>query len=1169
MRLEKIKLAGFKSFVDPTTVALPSNLVAIVGPNGCGKSNVIDAVRWVMGESSAKMLRGESMADVIFNGSNSRKPVGSASIELLFDNSDGKVGGEYATYGQISVKRQVSRDGQSHYFLNSTRCRRRDITDLFLGTGLGPRSYSIIEQGMISRVIEAKPEELRVYLEEAAGISKYKERRKETEKRIAHTRDNLDRLNDLTEEVGKQLQRLEKQSKIAEKYKLFKVDERRFQAELLALNEHQILQELEQRTRTLAQAENRLQARIADLRNLEKDIEQQRAQHNVSQQQFNEIQGRFYEIGSEIARLEQAIKHHKSTRLNLSQDIEQLERSIKDNEANLTQDQNKIEQVKAQLAEHEPQLQALNQADENSAQTLARAESAMADWDKKWDTFNQHAAQPSQTAQVERTRINHFEEREKQNTQRLQRLQQEQQNLQDTGLDEQINSLRKKISNAGQQINSDEKNLQDVREDISRLRTENRERANRLNTLRGQQQKARGRMSALQALHQSSLGKQDKHKKQWLEQNNLIDYKSLSENIKVDKQWRVAVEAVLGQRLQMLCGEALNVQNLPFDSLQSGALDLLDNALNIDTTVSADRLSAKIETDLNLAPLLASVLVAEDLRTALSMRAHLQPHESIITAQGVWLGPNWVRYHAADAATSGVLQRIEEIKQLQAEISRMEADISEAEADLNRNRQQLQTQEAQQEQLRQKLNQSNRSLSELNSQLGARQTRLQHLQNRHKAIAEECQEIEQRKKQDEQDSHAARSRLHEALAEIETLAGQREALVAERDQYRENLNQQREGARQLRKQIHEIALKVQSLKSSHDSLKQSIERLQQQDCSLLQRHTGLKTRLQESADPLQELQQELEKALAQRVVIENELSNARALLQKIDFNLREKDQQRATIEQNITQARTETDRARAQHQENEFRLHAVQEQLQAGDFNSAELMAGLPADANPGRWQEQLEQLQRRIQRLGPINLAAIDEFEEHSERMQYLQSQSADVNKSLETLENAIRKIDRETRTRFKETYDKVNAGIQRMFPKLFGGGHAYLELTGDDLLDTGVTVMARPPGKRNTSIHLLSGGEKALTAVSLVFSIFELNPAPFCMLDEVDAPLDDANVGRFCQLVREMSEHVQFIFITHNKVTMELANQLSGVTMHEPGVSRLVTVDVAEAAQLVSDGM
>jgi len=663
------------------------------------------------------------------------------------------------------------------------------------------------------------------------------------------------------------------------------------------------------------------------------------------------------------------------------------------------------------------------------------------------------------------------------------------------------------------------------------------------------------------------LGKQGNAITEWLETNGLSSAARLAEKIEVDSGWQLAVETVLGFHLQSVCIDGITPHADAISQMEEGNLALFDMTASAGPVQTGSHsLLNKVKAPWALDNLLGSIRTADSFQEALAKRTELAIGESFITQEGIWVGQNWMRLNREEGETTGVLGREEEIRLLSERIESLEGQVDTLRVEVDGAKEQLQQAEQARETAQRELNELNRGLSDIRSSLSGKRTRAEHLKNRSDHIRNEVEELQGQREEGREEIEMAHERLHAALNEMETLGERRDALVARRDELSGQLSSAKEEATQLRARSHQIALQVESMRSAKDSLTQNLDRMQGQLVHLSSRREELQLSLEDGQVPLLEQSEELAKQLQLRVEVEQQLAKARQNLEHLDAILRGLEQDRGQAEQTVQKQRSLLDQAKMQRQEVLIRCKTVEEQLNETEFKREQLFLELPGDATPEAWQQEVERMDMRIRRLGAINLAAIDEFQEQSERMVYLDTQHADVTEALETLENAIRKIDRETRTRFKETFDKVNSGLQEKFPKLFGGGHAYLQLTGDDMLDTGVTVMARPPGKRNSSIHLLSGGEKALTAVALVFAIFELNPAPFCMLDEVDAPLDDANVGRFCELVKSMSEQVQFIFITHNKITMEIANQLTGVTMHEPGVSRLVSVDVSEAARLAA---
>jgi chromosome segregation protein len=1167
MRLSKIKLSGFKSFVDPTTINFPSNLTGIVGPNGCGKSNTIDAVRWVMGESSAKHLRGGSMEDVIFSGSSSRKPVGQALVELVFDNSEGKLEGPYAQYAEISVKRQVTRDGQSKYFLNGTKCRRRDIADLFMGTGLGPRSYAIIEQGMISRLIEAKPEELRVFLEEAAGISKYKERRRETENRIRHTRENLDRLDDLREEIDKQLAHLQRQSRTAERYKEFKNDERLLKAQHLALRWRELNAEMESKGQAIQEQQTRLEQVIAEQRAVEADIEKQREQRTESNESLNNVQGRYYKLGSEISRFEQSIQHQKEMYQRQQTDLRELETSLEDVEMSLEQDKEQLEEIAMALEENEPKLEMQRELQQAANTGLQEAEQAMHEWQTSWEDYNRRAAEPSQEAQVERTRMEQLERHIGQLQNRLQRIDEEKKKLVGNDLESELETLREQSEQTEMQKSELEDRVGDVLESINQAREQNNQLNREQDVLRRQLHDNRGNLASLNALQQAALGKKEKTISGWLDNQGLSANARLAENIDVESGWEKAVETVLGQYLEAVCVEGMDSVSAALSDLQQGSLTLFDTVPKDGaSSVAENSLAEKVKSQYKLDNLLFGVHVADDMAQALAMRNSLADGESVITKDGIWLAKNWLRVAKDKDEKSGVLAREQEIKQLEQSLEELDMQADEFETRIQDGRAALQNLEQQREQWQAELNQSHNQCAQIQAQITASQSRQEQILNRNQNLQEESSELQSQIAKEEEGMENARIKRNDALVQMETLSREREELTGQREELQNRLQEMRSKAQSEREIVHELAISIESKRTAKRSLEQNIERMSRQLEQQQTRRGELKQALSIGEEPVDKMQLELEALLEERLQVEAQLTEARRSVEAIDNDLRSLEQKRSEFEQKSQMIRTSLEQARVNTSEVKVRSQTVQEQLAETEYETDDLLEELGEHARIDDWQRKVDEMTAKIARLGPINLAAIDEYQEQLKRKEYLDSQHDDVEQALEILEKAIAKIDKETRSRFKDTFEHVNTRLQEMFPRLFGGGQAYLEMTGDDLLNTGVTVMARPPGKRISNIHLMSGGEKALTAVALVFAIFELNPAPFCMLDEVDAPLDEANVGRFCELVKDMSKRVQFIFITHNKTTMELSEHLSGVTMREAGVSRLVSVDVSEAAKMVA---
>jgi chromosome segregation protein len=1167
MRLSKIRLTGFKSFVDATPVPFPGGITVIVGPNGCGKSNIIDAVRWVMGESSAKHLRGGSMADVIFSGSGNRKPVGQASIELFFDNSDGSLGGQYAGFAEISVRRQVNRDGQSAYYLNGTRCRRRDITDVFLGTGLGPRSYSIIEQGTISRLIEAKPEELRAYLEEAAGISLYKERRRETERRMRDTHENLERLEDVRDEVGRQLEKLAKQAETAEQYRELKKQERQRRAELFLIKINAMQAERQSLQQTLGERETALEARLADQRGCEREMEALRARHAEESDQLNEIQGRYYQLGSDIARIEQRISHRDELRASSQRELEGNREALAEAQQALAADRDKEQLLRSRVTTLKPELEVI---DRRLAEAETGVETAQARVDEAREALDAHTEARNQAegnAEIERARIEQLEERQFDQHRRRERIDEALGALVDEADDDadmtrEVAALRQQHEAVGTRLETTESALADQRQARD-------EAQGRLTSARNQLAEEKARRTSLQTLQDAALGA-DEALERWLEAAGVNVHKRLAEQLRVEPGWEAAVEAVLGDALQAVAaGDPLALADHAEAPGQGRVMLYRGDDEAGDKHPAGDAAGRPLQTLVQgpaaLRDLLAHVHAASDVAAARAMLAALPAGESVVTPDGRWLGHQWMRMLAVDdSAEAGVIARAGALEASAARIDELETAVTAAEADCEQAEDRLaELDESRESQMAER--------SDLQRRIAALEARIESAQAQHKARAKRRDDLQAERddlveamEQGATSIREARERLQAALDEVEAADAQREPLEQRLQTAREALHASREQGVETRQSRQDLALRIESAQTALQSVEEAITRSQRQTERLESRNQTLEESLAEIADPDDSLEQERQALLERRVSVESELTAARQKLQAMDAALRELDQKRVAAETAVAELREQAESARYQDHEIEVRIRTQQEQLDGMAVDAAELAAGLPADASEVDWQKALTRLDERIRRLGPINLAAIDEHQALSERKSYLDRQHADLSEALETLQDAIQRIDRETRARFKATFDKVNAGLQRLFPRLFGGGQAYLEMTDDDLLETGVTIMARPPGKRISNIHLLSGGEKALAAVSLVFAIFELNPAPFCMLDEVDAPLDEANVGRFCDLLKEMSGRVQFIVITHNKATMEAASHLAGVTMAEPGVSRLVAVDMASAVEL-----
>ncbi|MDR2872949.1 MAG: chromosome segregation protein SMC [Xanthomonadaceae bacterium] len=1163
MRLSTIKLSGFKSFVDPTTLHLPANMTGVVGPNGCGKSNIIDAVRWVMGESSASRLRGDLLTDVIFSGSSTRKPVSQATVELIFDNSDHSVAGEYAAYNEISVKRTVSRDGQSGYYLNGTKCRRRDITDLFLGTGLGPRSYSIIEQGMISQIIEARPEDLRIYLEEAAGISKYKERRKETETRIRHTRENLDRLNDLREEIDKQLEHLKRQARQAEQYQSLQSERRIRDAEWRALQYRELDVQLTVLRERLGQEETRLEQIVAEQREAERKIETDRLKREEAVESLNRTQAEVYQVSGVLARIEQQIQHQRELARRLHQTHGETEAALAELNQHIQDDEAKLGVLRASVEEVEPKLELLQADDQYKQEALRETEERLSDWQQRWDRHSREIAEATRGGEVERTRVDYLDRQSLEAERRREALVNERISLDIDMLAETY--AQAQIEHDAQKSALDGLNgqLEARKQSVTVLQERQREVQTELANVRKQAQAARGRLASLETLQQAALGQEQGAAMAWLKARGLDSSARVGERLTVESGWENAVESALGQLIEGVLVEAPEVLVGALAEFGEGRIALVADASEA-CVFPTTSLASKVQGPLAIRRLLAKLHVAEDLNESHGLLPRLESGDSIITRGGERLGTGWVRVSRSGAARQGALLRERDIQALREDVEsqhQREIALERTLADL---RDQLLAAEQQREDAQRALYLTHRSVSELAGQLQSHQGRMESARLRVERIENEINQLLETLDDSRQQAREARARLEEAvtrMAELETL---RQQLESERRQLAEARDQARDAARSSRDATHALALTLESQRTQIIGLSQALHRMGSQRGQLDTRLGELTEQLNEGDSPVKALEDEHQTALAERIRADKALTQARAVLEGIDSELRSFEQIRQQRDEQSLAQRERISQCRLEQQALALRAEQLVEAIAASELVLDEILGTLPETADLKEWEQTIAQVDAKMRRLEPVNLAAIHEYGEAEQRKHYLDSQNDDLTSALETLEEAIRKIDRETRGRFKDTFDRVNSGVQALYPRLFGGGHAYLELTGEDLLDTGVAIMARPPGKRVSSISLLSGGEKAMTAVALVFAIFQLNPAPFCLLDEVDAPLDEANVGRFTNMVKEMSEKVQFLFVTHNKGTMEAAHQLSGVTMREPGVSRLVSVNLEEAARL-----
>jgi chromosome segregation protein len=1167
LRLAHIKLAGFKSFVDPTHISLPGQLVGIVGPNGCGKSNVIDALRWVLGESRASALRGESMQDVIFNGAGTRKPVARASVELVFDNSLGKVGGQWATYAEIAIKRVLQRDGDSSYYINNQSVRRKDITDIFLGTGVGARAYAIIEQGMISRIIEAKPEELRVFLEEAAGVSKYRDRRRETELRLGDTRDNLLRVSDILQELDKQLVHLAEQAEVAKTYRELESRRDTTQRMLWLVNK----KEAEARRVRLAQqvekTRNELEAEIARLREVEAKLESARSKHFGLSDALHAKQGELYATNAEVARLEQQIAFLIEQRNRLSQQIQNGERQIAQQQTQLQGLRTLRTHWQQQQEDAAIRVATCENRSEVEAQSLPQVEEAARVALERFNAMQREQMLIQQQLQIAETQRGHVQGNVQQLDSRRSRLMLERDNLPQTDV-ALLEQNQQQLAEMQAEYEMQQQQLAELQERLPLADAERRKQRDALQELERQLAQTEARLNALQQL-QSQLDN-DKNLKAWLTQHQLDNAPRLWQSIRIEQGWEDALEAVLRERINALAlprlEDSANWSDAPPAKLAVYAAD----GSRANKTVALSGLTPLANyvrcQDAQAAPVvddwLAGVYAVSTLNEALTQRNNLPGGAWLVTAQGHLVGAHSVLFHAPDSQLHGVLARQREIELLQQEAQQRNAALEQGKQQAAAAEEVYLSVESRIAPLRNSSGDLQQRQHSLQMQILKLTQANERTQERNVQIAQELEELAERVASEQR-------QMQEIAEQMEIQREKLSAQQAESDQARQQsgtqdnlLREQRDRAQKAQHELQEARFFAKTcaekLADLEQNLKQQGETLTQLEEALVHSRNEQTNLSEGDAD------QQLQGALQQRQVHEQALAEARNILENATLNLNRMEQERMACEQKLHPLREKVSEITLKEQEARIQFEQWAEQLQGVD---EEPLLPLIEGAKAGGLQNELTRLGNEITALGAVNLAALEELQSAQERKTYLDLQAKDLNEAIETLEDAIRRIDKESRDLLMATYEEVNRHLSELFPVLFGGGDAKLVLTGEEILDSGVQVMAHPPGKKNASIHLLSGGEKALTAIALVFSLFQLNPAPFCVLDEVDAPLDDTNTERLCKLIQKMSEKTQFVYISHNKITMEMAQQLIGVTMQERGVSKVVSVDIEEALKLSED--
>lgn len=1171
MRLNSIKLSGFKSFAEPTNFMLPGQLIGVVGPNGCGKSNIMDAVRWVLGESKASELRGESMQDVIFNGTTHRKPASRSSVELVFDNSDHRAGGQWGQFTEIAVKRVLTRDGNSSYFINNQPVRRRDVQDVFLGTGLGPRAYAIIGQGTISRIIESRPEELRLFLEEAAGVSKYKERRRETENRLSDTRENLTRVEDILRELNANLDKLEKQAEVAARYNELQASVTLKQHQLWFLKKQDAEGDLTKIRQEGLQAVNELEARMAEIRHIEADLEAVRQAHYEAGDKVNQAQGRLYEATAEVGKLEAEIRYVVEGRQRVEQRLQQLAEQI----AQWAQRKEDAEVELEHLAENgmdaEEQAEMLAAQLEEQSMRLPDLEDALRAAQNKANEQRQQVVQVQQQIQVLAAEQRSINEQTRQHESRLERLRNDR-NALATPDEARLQQVSAQYEDAAEMAEMAEAALMELQDSVPQLDDERRQRQQALNQETARQAELAARMEALKALQEKV--KTDGKLQPWLAKHGLDGLQGLWTRIAVEPGWENALEAALRERMGALEISRLDMvrgflgagakdappARLAFYSKPEGSLSLSSNGLPL----MAELLRVG---DAGLKALLtewlAGCYTAQSLDEALSHRAQLKAGETIYVPTGHAVTAHSVSFFAQDSEQSGLLARAQEIEHLEKEL-RAQALISEevrtalvrAEAAYADASQRLVS-------ARREASEAKQSAHELQVEMLRLTQQAEQARARTAQIEADVAEVQAALDDLQERAVAAEARFEELdmqLADSQELHAQLDEKVIEAER---KLAESREQLRALERKAQEATFSQRSMQARQAELQRTLETAEQQTKALLEereRAYAEQSRLNDAA-----AQGGLQDALALKMEREQAVAAARSEYEDLTNKLRASDERRTQIERALEPMRARITEFQLKEQAAALGSAQYEQQLaEAGADLAAVAQSILEGNVKLHGLQSEIDRLHREIAALGAVNLAALEELQLARERKVFLDVQVADLTEAMTTLENAIKKIDNETRDLLSATFNTVNTHFGRMFPELFGGGQAKLIMTGDEILDAGVQVMAQPPGKKNQTIHLLSGGEKALTAIALVFAIFQLNPAPFCLLDEVDAPLDDANTERYAKLVASMSRGTQFLFISHNKIAMEMAQQLIGVTMQEQGVSRIVAVDMESALSM-----
>ena len=1162
MRLIQLKLAGFKSFVDPTTIQLQGQRVGIVGPNGCGKSNIMESVKWVLGESSAKEMRSENMDSVIFNGSENRKPISRASVELIFDNSLGKAPTEWSQYAEISVKRVIEREKGSTYYINNLAVRRKDVADLFLGTGLGGRGYAIIGQNTISQIIEAKPEELRNYLEEAAGVSKYKERRRETEFRLRDTRENLSRIQDVLNEIIQQIAKLESQAVIATKYNELTEKHKFHQAQVWVLKKRDASIVWKKHQSQVDKLVNELEQQTAALRKIEAEVETLRQAHIDASDEINKNQASFYEINAEVSNIENNIRNQNEL-------LERSKKELIEIETNLTKNEEDQRKYSKDIKESDIEKISLSELykikEENFNALKSSIRLVEVQYLTSTEQFNQAANQFQSTQEkinLEKATIDFIHKTEEETNARITFLNNEIRNIDLTGqseLEEKENDLADKrlhVKNIESKIDENKSLTEDLEEEIDTLRQHQIEIQKELSQIEGE-------IKTLLQIQDDTQGNESL--KSWTSQHNINTSNRLWEKLKIKTEWVTAIESALGVKLNAILAQYETISHRPPASMVlanlNGSHPYKPKNTKLNSALDVIEISDPLLMNL-LSEWLSSCYIIPKGESYKNFIGNLEQGEFLVNQQGDIFTKNSVSFYGKDASLSGILLRQERLKVLQEKFPSIDKNYKDVSKKLNEAQLQLNNYEEQVDSFNDELKEALNDFHQTEIEVEKTQQSIVYANERLNNITNEQNELKAKLTQIEIDK-TTKSNL---ILNLENDALQLLEQKTSSEEIKKRHELEYESAK---KQVNEAEIQLQeshfNLKIINNKINELINRFNvlTEDNSALNNKKDL---AMASIDT--QIIETLQLSLREKITIKDErekiLIASRDNLAQKEIDLRECEQKRLQTEQAVHPIRDKLEQSRLNEQESKLLFEQFQNEINESQFDEVVLSESITEKTTVKEVQELCNKLQEEINLLGPVNLAAIHELASEKERKGYLDSQVEDLTSASNTLEDAIKRIDKETRDRLIATFNEVNKNFTEFFRILFNGGQAQLELLGEEILDTGIQVTAQPPGKKNTTISQLSGGEKALTATALVFALFKLNPAPFCLMDEVDAPLDDSNTLRFADMVTEMSKNTQFLYVSHNKIAMEMAQQLIGVTMQESGVSRIVEVSLEEAEKM-----